>query len=185
MMRKLIRVLVGLFIGTAMFLGFGGGGGGSQPLAPGGASAEFVSDGQIDCATATDNQIIKAIFDKMYRKRSLSSQIERLKLEYKDGTVNVTGTLYGGEENLKRLNKYITRIKCVKKVVYQDFTWHTGNIPPVKPCPEGTKNCRGKCIPVDQGCPVGCGPKQQPCGDVCIDENEFCPRGGTGNNGNN
>ncbi len=97
-----------------------------------------------DCSKMTDDQIVKAIYDKMKKKRSLEQQILHVNVRSKDGVI----TLEGWTTNKKikaEIVKIANQIKCKKQVINE-----LGDSP------------------------VGCGPGQKLCGTICIPIEEQC-----------
>jgi hypothetical protein len=97
-----------------------------------------------DCAQTTDDEIVKAIYDKMKKKSKYDKQIIHVNVTSKDGVVKLEG--WATTEKIKlEIEKLALKIKCVKKVVN-----NLGNAP------------------------LGCGPGQKKCGGICIALEETC-----------
>ena len=98
-----------------------------------------------DCTKTTDADIVKAIYDAMKKKgNDYDGQIIHVNVVSKDGVVTLQGWAKN-EKTKKGIEKIARKIKCVKQVVNQ----------------------------LGDG-PVGCGPGQKRCGEICIGLEETC-----------
>lgn len=98
-----------------------------------------------DCSKMTDDQIVKAIYDKMKKKSSLEKQIIHVNVRSKDGVVTLEGWTTT-QKIKKQIVKIAQKIKCVKKPVINNLG----------------------------DAPLGCGPGQKQCGNICIPIEEIC-----------
>jgi hypothetical protein len=96
------------------------------------------------CDSTTDEQIVKAIYDKMKKKKSLDNQILHVNVVSRDGVVSLQG--WTTTKIKAQIVKIVEKTKCVKLPVINDL----------------------------EDAPVGCGPGQKKCGDICISSSETC-----------
>lgn len=95
-----------------------------------------------DCATVTDKEIVKQIYDKIMAK--YSAQVSHINVRATDKVVTIEGWVTNKSAK-KEIEKWAKKIKCVTKVVNKLGTVPTG-------CGPGMKQCGETCIPEKETC---------------------------------
>jgi osmotically-inducible protein OsmY len=98
-----------------------------------------------DCSAATDDDIVKAIQEKIKADPQFKDQLLQINVSSVGGVVRLDGWVKGPAAK-NTVGKYAKSVQCVKKVV--------NNL--------GTR------------LRVGCGPTEKQCGDICIDRTAKC-----------
>ena len=98
-----------------------------------------------DCSTVTDADIVKEIQEKIKADPQFKDQLKQINVSSKDRVVTLNGWVKG-QAAKTTLGKYAKAAKCVKRVI--------NNL--------GTR------------LKVGCGPRERPCGDICIESKSEC-----------
>lgn len=100
---------------------------------------------KIDCATATEADLVEAIYDKI--KVKYSSQMNHINVRIKQGVTTLEGWVTTKSAK-KEIEGFAKKIKCVKKVDNKlQTSAGTG-------CGPGTKQCGNICIPSDETCNI-------------------------------
>jgi osmotically-inducible protein OsmY len=108
------------------------------------SSVAATAQKKTDCTKTTDADIVKAIYDEMKKKPDYEKQMIHVNVVSKDGVVTLQGWATTAKIK-KAIEKIARKNKCVKSVVNQ----------------------------LGDG-PVGCGPGQKKCGDICIGIEDTC-----------
>jgi len=98
-----------------------------------------------DCSAVTDDDIVKAIQDKIKADPQFKDQLLQINVSSEGGAVRLDGWVKGPAAK-NAVGKYAKSVQCVKKVA--------NNL--------GTR------------LKVGCGPTEKQCGDICIDKTAKC-----------
>lgn len=98
-----------------------------------------------DCANTTDEEIVKAIYEKI--KVKYADQINHINVRAKDGVVTLEGWVTT-EKIKKDIRKIAKKIKCVKQVVNDLALGKSGG------CGPGMKQCGEICIPEKETCNI-------------------------------
>jgi BON domain len=105
-----------------------------------------VSAQRTDCSKTTDDEIVKAIQEKMSVK--YADQLSHINFSVENGVVSIEG--YTTSKKAKKdIEKLVKKISCVTKVVSNLKTAAGGG------CGAGSKPCGEICIPSNQICNIG------------------------------
>jgi hypothetical protein len=96
-----------------------------------------------DCATVTDKDIVKAVYEKIMTK--YAGQVSHINVRVTDKVVTIEGWVTTKSVR-KEIEKWAKKVKCVKKVV-NTLTIGVGG-----GCGPGMKQCGDICIPEKQTC---------------------------------
>ncbi|MEP6925454.1 MAG: BON domain-containing protein [Pyrinomonadaceae bacterium] len=109
------------------------------------AKAEKVKTPQTNCLTTTNDDIVKAIKEKLEADSDIKDQMRHINISVKNRMVTLEGWL-DGKVTVTKAITLAKKTKCVKKVVSKLKERGGGS----------------------------CGPGQRPCGDTCIDKRSAC-----------
>jgi BON domain len=105
-----------------------------------------VSAQRTDCSKTTNDDIVKAIQEKMSVK--YADQLTHINFSVENGVVSIEG--YTNSKKAKKdIEKLVKKISCVTKIISNLKTAAGGG------CGSGTKPCGEICIPSNQICNVG------------------------------
>jgi osmotically-inducible protein OsmY len=98
-----------------------------------------------DCSKTTDEEIVKAIYEKI--KVKYADQIKHINVRSKDGVVTIEGWVTT-EKIKKDIGKIAKKVKCVKQVINELTIGKGGG------CGPGMKQCGDICIPEKETCNI-------------------------------
>ncbi len=99
-----------------------------------------------DCSVTTDEQIVKAVYDRIKTKK-YADQIIHINVTATGGAVTLVGWATT-EKYMKQIEKLVSKTKCVKSVTNKLTIGVGGG------CGPGTKTCGGICIATTDSCNI-------------------------------
>ncbi len=113
--------------------------------------AEETTAAQTTCSQTTDEELVKAIREKLAAIPDFKKQMRHINVSVKTRVVTLEGWI-SGKGAVAQAAKIASTTKCVRRVINK-----------LKPNGGGS-----------------CGPGQKPCGDTCIDKEAACTISGLG-----